>query len=283
MRAPALGAVLGDPARLQRRRDRRRPGPHGPAVERVAHRLGLRHQRAAAGRRRGRPPPRSCAAWSACPTWRSRSPAPRCGATTRCTPPTCSRAGCSAPATRSTGTRRATGWGPTPRSRTPTTWPGSWPRCCEGRRPRRCWRPTRPSGRRSPSRSCSARTSPAGSSVEFFDALGMTEAGPEAEMVAPDRGAQGQHARGAAKRAALVKAMELKNYEFNAHGVEMGQFYAFDRGGLRRVGAAFARAGSGAVLPAVDRARGPAAARLGRGQHRASCPPSTWPRTPGSR
>jgi 2,4-dichlorophenol 6-monooxygenase len=32
-------------------------------------------------------------------------------------------------------------------------------------------------------------------------------------------------ASGAAKRAALVKAMELKNYEFNAHGVEMGQFY----------------------------------------------------------
>jgi len=31
--------------------------------------------------------------------------------------------------------------------------------------------------------------------------------------------------RGAAKRAALVAAMELKNYEFNAHGVEMGQFY----------------------------------------------------------
>ncbi len=31
--------------------------------------------------------------------------------------------------------------------------------------------------------------------------------------------------RGAAKRAALVEAMELKNYEFNAHGVDMGQFY----------------------------------------------------------
>ena len=30
---------------------------------------------------------------------------------------------------------------------------------------------------------------------------------------------------GAAKRAALVRAMELKNYEFNAHGVELGQFY----------------------------------------------------------
>jgi len=31
---------------------------------------------------------------------------------------------------------------------------------------------------------------------------------------------------GAAKRAALREAMDLKNYEFNAHGVELGQFYA---------------------------------------------------------
>jgi len=30
---------------------------------------------------------------------------------------------------------------------------------------------------------------------------------------------------GAAKRQALAEAMELKNYEFNAHGVELGQFY----------------------------------------------------------
>jgi 2,4-dichlorophenol 6-monooxygenase len=33
---------------------------------------------------------------------------------------------------------------------------------------------------------------------------------------------------GAAKRAALVKAMELKHYEFNAHGVDLGQFYESD-------------------------------------------------------
>ena len=30
---------------------------------------------------------------------------------------------------------------------------------------------------------------------------------------------------GAARRAALVGAMDRKNYEFNAHGVELGQFY----------------------------------------------------------
>jgi 2,4-dichlorophenol 6-monooxygenase len=31
---------------------------------------------------------------------------------------------------------------------------------------------------------------------------------------------------GAAKRAAVQEAMEIKNYEFNAHGVELGQHYA---------------------------------------------------------
>jgi 2,4-dichlorophenol 6-monooxygenase len=32
-------------------------------------------------------------------------------------------------------------------------------------------------------------------------------------------------ARGKEKRRALVEAMELKDYEFNAHGVDLGQFY----------------------------------------------------------
>ena len=58
-------------------------------------------------------------------------------------------AGCSAWATRSTGTRRATASAPTPRSRTPTTWPGSSPRCCAARPRRHCWTPTPPSARRS--------------------------------------------------------------------------------------------------------------------------------------
>ncbi|WP_373426986.1 hypothetical protein [Microbacterium sp. SORGH_AS_0888] len=33
---------------------------------------------------------------------------------------------------------------------------------------------------------------------------------------------------GRRRREELVTAMELKNYEFNAHGVELGQFYASD-------------------------------------------------------
>jgi 2,4-dichlorophenol 6-monooxygenase len=60
---------------------------------------------------------------------------------------------------------------------------------------------------------------------QFFEALGMTEAKTEAEMTAQIEERKANTARGAAKRAALVKAMELKNYEFNAHGVELGQFY----------------------------------------------------------
>ena len=60
---------------------------------------------------------------------------------------------------------------------------------------------------------------------QFFDALGMTEATTEAEMMQQIEERKANTPRGAAKRAALVKAMELKNYEFNAHGVELGQFY----------------------------------------------------------
>ena len=61
--------------------------------------------------------------------------------------------------------------------------------------------------------------------VQFFEALGMTEAKTETEMIEQIEERKADTPRGAAKRAALVKAMELKNYEFNAHGVELGQFY----------------------------------------------------------
>ena len=62
--------------------------------------------------------------------------------------------------------------------------------------------------------------------ADLFVALGLTDAGTEAEMVRRMQERKANTPEGAAKRAALVKAMELKNYEFNAHGVEMGQFYA---------------------------------------------------------
>jgi 2,4-dichlorophenol 6-monooxygenase len=61
--------------------------------------------------------------------------------------------------------------------------------------------------------------------VELFEALGVTEARTEAEMVERIEERKANTPAGAAKRAALVEAMELKNYEFNAHGVDLGQFY----------------------------------------------------------
>ncbi|WP_069758640.1 FAD-dependent monooxygenase [Streptomyces sp. LUP47B] len=61
--------------------------------------------------------------------------------------------------------------------------------------------------------------------VDLFVALGVTEAKTEEEMVARIEERKANSPEGAAKREALVKAMELKNYEFNAHGVELGQFY----------------------------------------------------------
>ena len=60
---------------------------------------------------------------------------------------------------------------------------------------------------------------------QFFDVLGLTGASTEEEMREQIEERKASTPRGAAKRAALVAAMELKNYEFNAHGVEMGQFY----------------------------------------------------------
>ena len=71
---------------------------------------------------------------------------------------------------------------------------------------------------------------------------------------AASRSARPNTPEGAAKRAALVEAMELKNYEFNAHGVELGQFYESTAVVARRHAASRADPGPRAVLPAVDRA-----------------------------
>jgi 2,4-dichlorophenol 6-monooxygenase len=64
--------------------------------------------------------------------------------------------------------------------------------------------------------------------VQFFEALGLLDADDEDAMAAQIDERKADTARGLAKRAALVSAMELKNYEFNAHGVELGQFYTSD-------------------------------------------------------
>ncbi|MFB7997422.1 FAD-dependent oxidoreductase [Streptomyces sp. NPDC056002] len=61
--------------------------------------------------------------------------------------------------------------------------------------------------------------------VDIFKALGVLDATTEAEMTAAIEERKANTPEGAAKRSALVRAMDLKNYEFNAHGVELGQFY----------------------------------------------------------
>jgi len=60
---------------------------------------------------------------------------------------------------------------------------------------------------------------------QLFDALGFAHAGTEAEMIEQMEERKANTAAGAAKREAIQAAMEIKNYEFNAHGVELGQFY----------------------------------------------------------
>ncbi|MFY2791516.1 FAD-dependent oxidoreductase [Rhodococcus sp. MALMAid1271] len=66
------------------------------------------------------------------------------------------------------------------------------------------------------------------SSREFaglFDALGVTDAKTEEEMIERINERKANTPAGAAKRSALAAAMATKHYEFNAHGVELGQFY----------------------------------------------------------
>jgi 2,4-dichlorophenol 6-monooxygenase len=61
--------------------------------------------------------------------------------------------------------------------------------------------------------------------VQFFEVLGLLDAETEEQMVAAMEERKANTPGGAAKRAALVDAMALKDYEFNAHGVDLGQFY----------------------------------------------------------
>ncbi|GAA1888731.1 FAD-dependent oxidoreductase [Williamsia serinedens] len=60
---------------------------------------------------------------------------------------------------------------------------------------------------------------------DLFEALGVVGLEGE-EMAAAIAERKDPTPEGAAKRAALLKAMDTKNYEFNAHGVELGQFYS---------------------------------------------------------
>lgn len=61
---------------------------------------------------------------------------------------------------------------------------------------------------------------------QLFEALGIDKAESAEEMHALIEARKDNTAEGAAKRQAIQAAMEIKNYEFNAHGVELGQHYA---------------------------------------------------------
>lgn len=61
---------------------------------------------------------------------------------------------------------------------------------------------------------------------QLFEALGIDKAETPEEMAALIESRKDNTAEGAAKRRAIQEAMDLKNYEFNAHGVELGQSYA---------------------------------------------------------
>ncbi|WOO77068.1 Phenol 2-monooxygenase [Vanrija pseudolonga] len=64
--------------------------------------------------------------------------------------------------------------------------------------------------------------------VHLFDALGIRPGMAPEDMAKEIEERKAPTKAGAKKRADLVTAMDLKNYEFNAHGVEMGQFYESD-------------------------------------------------------
>ena len=204
-----------------------------------------------------------------------------------CTPPTCRRAACSAPATPSTGTRRATGWAPTPPSRTPTTWPGSSPPCSTGRPRRHCWRPTRPNGRPVAKQIVLRANQSSREFVQLFEALGIDKARrprPRWPALIEDRKDEHRRGRGQA-RGAGAGAMELKNYEFNAHGVELGQFYESGAVVSRRQRAARRRPATRSCTTSRPRCPASACRTPGSATTRASFHPrpgALWTRSPSS-
>lgn len=64
--------------------------------------------------------------------------------------------------------------------------------------------------------------------VHLFEALGIQPGMDEKSMADAIEERKAPTEAGKKKRAALVKAMDQKHYEFNCHGVELGQFYTSD-------------------------------------------------------
>jgi len=62
--------------------------------------------------------------------------------------------------------------------------------------------------------------------ADIFTALGFDKASNVEEMAEGVRRRKDNSPEGLATRKALTRALELKDYEFNCHGVELGQFYS---------------------------------------------------------
>ena len=136
------------------------------------------------------------------------------------------RAGCSAWATRCTGIRRRTASAPTPRSRTPSTSPGSWRWCLKGQA--------------GPGLldSYDAERAPIAKQIvtranKSIDRIrtDLPGAGPARHQGHPTRcrrtwmRACENTPEAEAQRASIRDAIAFKIYEFDAHGVEMNQRY----------------------------------------------------------
>ena len=117
---------------------------------------------------------------------------------------------------------------------------------------------------------------------QFFEVLGLMEAETEEEMRQQIEERKANTPRGRAKREALVAAMELKDYEFNAHGVDLGQFmsqprsFRMDLKGPSQRGTL-----SFTTKPPPSPAR--TCRTCGSATPRTRSPPSTSPPTPRSR
>ena len=213
-RAPPERPVLGAAAGRRHRRHRHRPRADGAPVERVADRLGLRHQRARRRRSTRRWRPRSCTTWSATTRSTSSCARRRCGATTRCTPTRY------ADGPRVLHGRRLPPAPAEQRPRLEHVDPGrvqprleARARAARARRRRRCWTPTTPSARRSASRSSTRANKSIEEFGPIFDALGLLDTDDPEQMRATSTRARTTRRRAPTQRAKLRdgdRAQELR-------------------------------------------------------------------------
>ncbi len=228
-RPPPLGALLGAAAGLECRRHRHGPGAHGPAVERVADRLGLRHQRSRRPRSTRPSPPRWRATSIGDPE-RSRSSIQSVSTWTvnnmlRHATMSKGRVFCMGDATHRHPPSNGLGSNTSIQDGFNLAWKLAMVR--QGRRPaRNCSTATAPSARRSPSRSSPAPTSRSRNSARSSRRSACSI------PIDPVKMQENMDARcddtpaAEAQREALREAIAFKVYEFDAHGVEMNQRYS---------------------------------------------------------